>query len=304
MKILLGQAYSFHQQGFRDYQEDSRWPDCDQPSPNQRFYLVCDGVGGSEKGELASQTVCKTFGKMLETFDFDKDFSNSDFSRILDVAYDSLDKVADSTSFDMGTTMTFAAFHGEGCTLAHIGDSRIYQIRPSVGMLYRSDDHSLVNQMVHSGIITPEEAEHHPQKHVITRCMSPVVEDQSRCIATVMRTKDIQNGDYFLLCSDGVLDKMTDGQIVQLLSSEKADSQKIQEMADLCKDSTDNNTAFLIHIDKVERKNECKFENLSPKDTVKIQAQTQSIEEIESVQHSHSSIVKVLKKQIKQLFKY
>ena len=304
MEILLGQAYSFHQQGTRDHQEDSRWPDCDRPSPNQRFYLVCDGVGGSEKGEVASQTVCKTFGKMLEKFDFEKDFSNSDFSRVLDAAYDSLDKAANSASFDMGTTMTFAAFHREGCTLAHIGDSRIYQIRPSVGILYRSDDHSLVNQMVHSGIITPEEAEHHPQKHVITRCMSPVKGDQSRCMATVMRTKDVQSGDYILLCSDGVLDKMTDSQIVSLLSSKINDEQKIHEIAGLCLDSRDNNTAYLIHIDKVKREGECAVENLSPQDTIRIQTQTQSVEEIESVQQTHPSIVKVLKEQIKQLFNY
>lgn len=287
MDILLGQAYSFHQQGKRENQEDARWPNCDRPDKSQRFFVVCDGVGGSEKGEIASQTVCKTFGKVLATTDFGNDFSNQDFSKSLDAAYDALDEVAKKDPSDMGTTLTFMAFHAEGCTLAHIGDSRIYQIRPSVGILYRSDDHSLVNQMVHSGIITPEAAEHHPQKNVITRYMSPVLKDQSRCMATVMRTKDVKAGDYFLMCTDGVLDKMNDAQIAELICSEKPDAKKIKEMANRCQDSKDNNTAFLIYVENAQEENgeiQMVDEGMKSQGTKKIPVSSQSIDEIESIQ--------------------
>ena len=74
MKILLGQAYSFHQIGQRDNQEDARYPDADIAPNEQRFFVVCDGVGGSNKGEVASNAVCESFGNSLSEFDFDKSF--------------------------------------------------------------------------------------------------------------------------------------------------------------------------------------------------------------------------------------
>ena len=61
----MNQPYSFTQLGRRTNQEDSRYPDCDTPKDPQPFFVVCDGVGGNEKGEVASRTVCDAFGKAL-----------------------------------------------------------------------------------------------------------------------------------------------------------------------------------------------------------------------------------------------
>ena len=102
----------------------------------------------------------------------------------------------------MGTTMTFVCFHQGGCMMAHIGDSRIYQVRPGQGIVYRSEDHSLVNSMVRAGVISPEQSIDHPQSNVITRCMEPKDPDRDRCMATVVSTTDVRRGDYFLLCTD------------------------------------------------------------------------------------------------------
>lgn len=253
MKITLHPAYSFCQQGRRDYQEDCRFPDLDYVESYQRFFLVCDGVGGSEKGEVASKTVCMAFDKALRQFDFNEDFSIESFRHVLDVAYDALDRIAlRGGSMDMGTTLTFICFHAGGCMMAHIGDSRIYHIRPQMGILYRSSDHSYVNSLVHNGIITPEEAIDHPQSNIIERCMEPVEEDQRRCMATVMQTKDINAGDYFILCSDGVLHQMTDDDLVKIISdTEKNEKTKVDEIAKLSKDSSDNNTAWIISVKDV-----------------------------------------------------
>lgn len=302
MNIRLGQAYSFHQLGQRGNQEDARWPDTDKPSPEQRFFVVCDGVGGNEGGEIASQTVCESFGASLSLFNLDENFSNEDFSQCLDRAYDSLDKAAGRGNHDMATTLTLAVFHGGGCTLAHIGDSRIYHVRPSEGIIYRSDDHSLVNQMVHSGIITPEEAERHPQRNVITRYMGPVAEDQSRCMATVLKTKDIEKGDYFLLCTDGVLHNMSDEQILNLLRNSMPDEQKMREMAQRCADSSDNNTACLIRVDDVAMDEDevSHALNEDSNDTRKASTEYLSIEEIESVQQPHKE--GVFSRIIKRIF--
>ena len=75
MNIKLSQSYSFCQLGVRDNQEDARYPNQDSADNNQRFFVVCDGVGGSDKGELASRTVCDSFAATLKEYDFSIDFS-------------------------------------------------------------------------------------------------------------------------------------------------------------------------------------------------------------------------------------
>ncbi len=288
MKITLGQAFSFHQQGQRDYQEDSRFPDSDRPSASQRFFVVCDGVGGCEKGEVASQTVCRAIGKEMNDIDFDENFTNSDFSTVLDAAYDALDRKSNRHNQEMATTLTFACFHNGGCTLAHIGDSRIYHFRKGKGFIYRSEDHSLVNSMVHNGMMTPDEALDNPQKHVITRYMEPVDSDRNRCMATVLSTKDILDGDYIFLCTDGVCNQMDDDEIIDILSnSEMSDEVKLSTMAQMCKESDDNNTAILIPIaNVVADKQEIKSVESSG-GTKKFLFLESTIEEIESIQRQN-----------------
>ena len=244
MKISLGQSYSFHQQGQRDYQEDSRYPNTDKPTSKQRFFVVCDGVGGCEKGEVASQTVCDAIAKAMENVEYGLEFTNSDFSVVLDA-----DKKADRSNRDMATTLTFAYFHEGGCTLAHIGDSRIYHFRKGKGIIYRSEDHSLVNSMVHNGMITPDEGVNSSQKNIITRYMEPVDSDQNRCMATVLNTKDVRKGDYIMLCTDGVCNQVDDDEMADILfNSEMSDENKMSMIAQMCIDSDDNNTAILIPI--------------------------------------------------------
>lgn len=304
MKIHLYQSYSFHQQGQRDYQEDSRLPDTDVPKTSQRFFLVCDGVGGCEKGEVASRTVCEAIENALCGFDFENDLTNVDLNHILDKAYDALDDAVNDDNQDMATTMTFIAFHGGGCTMAHIGDSRIYQIRPSDGILYRSDDHSMVNSMVHNGMLTPDEAINHPQSNVITRYMEPVGNDQNRSMATVMRTKDIQADDYFFLCTDGVLHCVSDDELLNILASDTDDNAKMQSIAQMSQNSEDNNTAYLIHVKDVETDpvtaSQTEMYDDDSHATKKIKMASQSLEEIESVQIvSHSNIWNWIKRFIK-----
>ena len=289
MDIRLNQAYSFHQIGHREYQEDSRFPDVDATNQEQRFFVVCDGVGGCDKGEVASQTVCESIGKSMSRVDFEDDFTNEDFNRVLDAAYDALDAKRNSSNREMATTLTFVCFHGGGCTMAHIGDSRIYQIRPSEGILYRSDDHSMVNTMVHNGVLTPEQAINHPQGNVITRYMESVDYDQNRCMATVMRTVDLATGDYFIICSDGVLHSVTDDELVEILSSDASDEDKMRLIAHKSEDSEDNNTAYLVSIAEVYTDpvtaESAEMEDEDTNETKKIKVASQNLEEIESIQN-------------------
>lgn len=297
MNIFTAAGYSFSQVGGRNYQEDSRFPDTNTVKAGQKFFVVCDGVGGSEKGEVASSVVATAIGKQMSKYNLQQEFTDAQLLDTLDAAYIALDLAVDGTNNDMGTTMTFVCFHGKGCTMAHIGDSRIYHVRPGEGILYRSDDHSLVNQMVHSGQLTPEQAIDHPQSNVITRCMSPTEDDQRRSMATVFHTSNIKAGDYLLLCTDGVHHCITDEDLVKLLESSDADDKKLSILADQCKDSSDNNTAWLVRVESVQNaeadeQEDVLTESVEPKtDTVPSKKSLMSMTEIESVKRGKKSLI-------------
>ena len=285
MNIQLRQARAFCQSGRRSNQEDAYYPNADIIPATQRFFVVCDGVGGSESGEVASQTVCQAMADAMSEFNASNDFTNDDFRSVLDAAYNALDRKATPHYKEMATTMTFVCFHGRGCTMAHIGDSRIYHFRKGKGILYRSDDHSLVNAMVHNGMLTPEKAVNNPQKNVITRYMEAVDADQNRCMATVMRTQDIFANDYFLLCTDGVYNKISDEEMMGILFNQDTDDdKKVKTIAKRCKDSDDNNTAILISIADVEPDVVPIDSFQGSEGTKKLPFERKGTEEIESVQ--------------------
>ena len=287
MNIKLSQTYSFCQIGERKNQEDARYPDKDVISRQQRFFVVCDGVGGSEKGEVASSTVCQSFADSLEHLDLETmDFGQQEFTEVLGDAYEALDAQASGGSQDMGTTMTFVCFHQGGCMMAHIGDSRIYQVRPGQGIVYRSEDHSLVNSMVRAGVISPEQSIDYPQNNVITRCMEPKDPDRDRCRATVVSTTDVRRGDYFLLCTDGVLHQVKDDQLETILLSGKSDQEKCNLLATLCETSSDNNTAILVHVASVAG-NEQSEDSFCESSRTRILARNNfSTAEVSPVEHS------------------
>lgn len=251
MEIRIRQPYSFCQIGRRGNQEDARYPDADRPEDCKPAFVVCDGVGGADKGEVASRTVADALGDYMKRVDLGKPFSEKDFGKALDYAYDRLNRAMSRDTREMATTMTFVAFHDRGAMCAHMGDSRIYHVRPGVGIIYRSEDHSLVNALVHSGNITPEEAIDHPQSNVITRCLAYVEYPEDRPNATLVQIADVQPGDYFFLCSDGVVHEVSDDELVEILSSDRSDAEKIEILARMSKDSADNNTAYLIGVDEV-----------------------------------------------------
>lgn len=255
MKFTLNDAYSYTSAGKRKRQEDARYPDVDHVDYAQNVYCVCDGVGGSSEGQIASGTVAEAIGKAMRRYGFDRAFQAKDFNKVLDKAYDSLDRVARSSgNADMATTLTFLSFNISGVTMAHIGDSRIYHLRQDSGVLYRSEDHSLVSQMVHHGAMTPEEADKSKRKNVITRCMEPEGTGYPRSAATFVQTRDVRPGDIFFLCSDGVYGCIDEDEMISILLSESlTDEKKIDEIMKLCTaESTDNFTATLVRVANVD----------------------------------------------------
>lgn len=236
------------------HQEDWLYPGHGQSdSDRDRMFILCDGMGGHDAGEVASSTVCEAMSATVnDALAQGEPFSDELLQRAIAAAYDLLDE-RDSNPDSikkMGTTMTFLMLHPDGYTIAHIGDSRVYHIRPDKGthedVLFHTIDHSLVNDLIKIGELTPEEAADFHHKNVVTRAMQPHLERRFK--ADIKHGSDIMPGDYFFLCSDGMLEEMTDDNLCFNLNEDMTDEEKIQRLIELTRDNKDNHSAYLIHI--------------------------------------------------------
>lgn len=253
MKFRLAQPQFIHEIGKRNNQEDTLYPAPATSTVDDRLFIVCDGMGGHEHGEVASRVVCEAFTKYVhEHVEEDTVFNNDMFNEALEQAYEALDKADDGSSAKkMGTTLTFLLFHKGGCFMAHIGDSRIYHVRPDENrFLYMSRDHSLVFELFRSGEISYDQMKTHPKKNIITRAMMPG--EDYRIAAETVNTTDIQPGDYFYLCSDGMLEQSEESDIMGILASENTDEAKQQRLISATLDNKDNHTAYIIRVEEVQ----------------------------------------------------
>lgn len=242
MEIKLFSPLSIHEIGQRDNQEDAiaQW--------DNRLFVLCDGMGGHEHGEVASLTVCQTIVSWFEEhINPDDLFTDDLLKEAIEHAYTELDKYSDITKpRQMGTTLTLLYIHKQGVTAAHMGDSRIYHIRPKEGVLYQSRDHSLVFNLFQAGEITYEEMQNYPQKNVVTRAMTPGKNNRMR--PDVIHITDIHPDDYFYMSSDGMLEQMSNDELVLLFSSDATDEEKRQQFITATANNQDNHSAWVIHI--------------------------------------------------------
>lgn len=252
MRINIYQPLAIHELGKRANQEDSIYPIEGKATENDRLFLLCDGMGGHEHGEVASQSICKSLSSfLLQHAVASEGLEDKLLSDALAYAYEELDKLAIAgDSRQMGTTLTLLYFHSNGCTAAHIGDSRIYHLRPSSHtILYKSRDHSLVYDLYQTGELTYEEMKTFPQKNVITRAM--IAGDRNHPKPDVIHISDIQPGDYFYICSDGMLEQMEDEELLDVFSANVRDEEKRQMLISETSDNKDNHSAYIVHIKEV-----------------------------------------------------
>ncbi|HUB79955.1 MAG TPA: PP2C family serine/threonine-protein phosphatase [Bryobacteraceae bacterium] len=176
--------------------------------------LVADGMGGCNGGEVASALACREIPKVYFA-------SNGPAPAALRTALESVNGGIYQTAQaqpelrGMGTTaVAFAITHSHGW-LAYVGDSRLYLIRR--GQIYRmSEDHSMVFEMVHKGLLTPEEARNHADRNVLSRALGSRPQVEVSCWDEPF---PVQVGDRFLLCSDGLHDLVTDEDMLSLAGS-------------------------------------------------------------------------------------
>jgi serine/threonine protein phosphatase PrpC len=178
------------------------------------LFAVADGMGGAQAGEVASRLAAGTLREAST--------DGTPEERVAELIQEANRRVyqeagEDATRRGMGTTVTAALALDDRIVIGHVGDSRAYRIRG--GELEQlTQDHSLVAELVRSGKLSPEEAENHPQRSVITRALGTDPDVDVDVFAT-----DTQTGDVYMLCSDGLSGMVDDDAILQLVERHRED---------------------------------------------------------------------------------
>ena len=252
MNITLAQPYAVTDKGRRSNNEDSIFPPPESDFQNQRLFIVCDGVGGAEKGEIASNLACESISSYFKAFssncetNIDKSFIQKAIE-YTETGFEDYIRIHPEAK-GMATTLTLAYIGKSQITIAHIGDSRIYHIRNGQ-IIHKTEDHSLVNFLVKTGQLTPQEALTSSKKNVILRAIQGS-HNPAEAEVTVLR--NIMPDDYLFLCTDGVLEKIDDEKLMEIFKKGGSNSCAIKEMiTDICaENSRDNYSFYIIPIQK------------------------------------------------------
>lgn len=249
MKFKIYRPLSIFELGCRSNMEDCIYPAHGDATDKDRLFILCDGMGGHENGEVASDTVCRVMSDYIKSHACEY-VTDKTIKAALYAAIEELNTLDRGDLRKMGTTMTLLCFHRGGCLAAHIGDSRIYHIRPEERrIMYKSRDHSLVYDLYMAGEISREDMATYHRKNVITRAIMP---NQDECPkADMVYITDIKAGDIFYMCSDGMLEQTDDDGLVNVLCGEMPWKEKREQLIEQTKYNKDNHSAYIISISDV-----------------------------------------------------
>jgi serine/threonine protein phosphatase PrpC len=184
-------------------------------------YAVADGMGGAQAGEVASRIAAEAFDART-----DEGTPEQQLARVATEANRRIFELAqeDSSRSGMGTTLTGLLVDDEEVAIVHVGDSRAYVFRE--GELRRlTRDHSLVEELRRQGRLTPEEAEEHPQRSIITRALGP-----ERDVELDVHTHRARSGDVYLICSDGLTSMVREERVQEILAGSDSLRSAVDEL--------------------------------------------------------------------------
>lgn len=208
--------------------------------------LLADGMGGHQAGDVASMQAVEDIGKKWQ----ESEVSDSEAATkwLIQTIQDENQVIREMGQSKaelngMGTTIVAVVSIGDQFTIAYVGDSRIYLLRQEE-LIQLTEDHSLVNALVKSGEITPEMAVNHPRKNVLTRSIG-----MPNGLEVDVANHFYRPGDYLLLCSDGLTNMVTDGEIAQIIEESPSMPTALQSLIDCANEhgGFDNITALLLH---------------------------------------------------------
>lgn len=212
----------------------------------KHIYMVADGMGGHNAGEVASQMAVDIAGQYInDSMTPDADLTQVICDAITAANRDIYQKSIHSKKLSgMGTTLDVCAFYEDKIITFHVGDSRIYRLRGDELSLMTTD-HSFVEMLVQKGELTREEAENHPNRNMITRAVGT----ESTVLIDVSE-QDAKPGDLYLMCSDGLTNMLNQSELEQILKLDVSLEDRANRLVELAneKGGTDNITVLMIEV--------------------------------------------------------
>lgn len=211
------------------------------------LFAVADGMGGHVAGDIASAIAIAVLEKGWLALNQDSLTGDGQFAgivkKIICEANELIlaESAGDSGKQGMGTTLTMGLLHGRKLTIGHVGDSRAYLISGN-SMTLLTADHSLLEQLIQQGNVSPEEAQGHPQRHILTRALGtdPAVEID-------LIERELTPDCRVLLCSDGLTTMVQDPEILQIVLEKETAAEAVEALIQLANDrgGHDNITVVL-----------------------------------------------------------
>jgi protein phosphatase len=220
--------------------------------PDKGLFALSDGMGGAAAGEVASRYFIETVTSFFAHHSFNPGLNHQEgdislVEKAFTLSNQRILEHAEQNPEDlgMGCTGDVLVFSGSQYTIGHVGDSRIYLSRDRE-LKQLTKDHSLVQSWVDQGIITAEDARHHPKKNIILQAVGT-----QPMLSPDILTGEVQDHDIFLLCSDGLTDMVEDNAIQQVLASRQTLQDKLDTLikAALAAGGKDNVTAVLCELE-------------------------------------------------------
>jgi serine/threonine protein phosphatase PrpC len=244
--ILAKEIFCLNEQGNRPNNQDRIYPPKGNAASEENLFIVCDGVGGESKGEVASEIVCRSVYNYINNQKAIVGNEKRIIGQAVDYANQNLAEYAskDSTANRMSTTFSLVLLSEESIIAAWCGDTRIYHLREG-RVIWKSDDHSLVHELVKSGELTEEEARAHPKRNIITRSLNALNTNNTVDFHEILNYRD---DDFLLLCTDGLLEQINEELMFTILNDQKERNKEALFLF-FCKGKTqDNFSMYLIKL--------------------------------------------------------
>ncbi len=254
VRLLAGSAQSNGKQ--RDHNEDAFFMFTATLAADQVYlpfgvYIVADGMGGHQHGEIASELGVRIVSshilrKLLTPLvSFADERPDESIQEVVSEGMREAHRLINREAPGGGTTLTAAIIMGEQMTIAHVGDSRAYRIRPDGSFQTLTRDHSLVSRLVELGQLSTEEASIHPQRNVLYRAMG-----QGEPFDPDINTWPLPRAGYLLLCSDGLWGVVPEKELTRIIREAPDPQSACEQMVDAANAAggPDNITVILVRI--------------------------------------------------------
>lgn len=225
----------------RPLNEDSYFAD-----PERGLFAVADGVGGANAGEVASSTAMEVLSEA-----FRHHAPKTDDEELMELAIQKANSSIHQMAKEhpklsmMATTIVALHLNGHIATIGHVGDSRIYRLSAGGKLFRETRDHSVVEEEVRAGRMTPQQALYHPSRNVISRALGA-----EETVEVDMKVMEVVEGTTFLLCSDGITRHIADEELREMMISYEDLDSVCHMLRSLCyeRGAEDNLTAVLVRV--------------------------------------------------------